>query len=124
MYCQGDMIVMLCLHLLTMHSDVPVGWSCDDVGDLVTGRDGDKIEGLQHLPLQAIKLATANFSEERVVGEGSFGRVYRGHGPDGEEWAVKRSKYRARNRQTEFAIEVGLDVMTVCDTEPESPCTS
>ncbi|URE27539.1 Cysteine-rich receptor-like protein kinase [Musa troglodytarum] len=40
--------------------------------------------------ISALRIATANFSEENKLGEGGFGAVYKGVLPDGREIAVKR----------------------------------
>eukprot|EP00271_Cylindrocystis_brebissonii_P017018 TRINITY_DN4242_c0_g1_i2.p1 TRINITY_DN4242_c0_g1~~TRINITY_DN4242_c0_g1_i2.p1 ORF type:complete len:929 (+),score=188.10 TRINITY_DN4242_c0_g1_i2:147-2933(+) len=42
------------------------------------------------LPLRDVLEATDNFSEALLIGAGASGRVFRGKGPDGQDWAVKR----------------------------------
>ena len=64
------------------------------------------MDGVVFLPLQVIRDATGSFSKEHEIGEGAFARVYKGFGPSGEEWAVKRSKYRSRGQRMVFDIEV------------------
>ncbi|RWW00018.1 hypothetical protein GW17_00037045 [Ensete ventricosum] len=54
------------------------------VPELITG-----VESLL-FDLSTLRFATANFSEEKKLGEGGFGAVYKGQLPDGREIAVKK----------------------------------
>ena len=40
------------------------------------------------------------------MGEGGFGKVYKGTNTNGDIWAVKRSKYVSREVKMEFEVEV------------------
>lgn len=61
---------------------------------------------LGFVSLEHIMAATNNFDESRVVGEGGFGKVYRGVTSQGFVWAVKRSKYVNKGAVMEFEVEV------------------
>jgi len=50
--------------------------------------------------------ATGNFSEERIIGKGGFGTVYRGVLPDGREVAVKRLQREGVEGEKEFRAEM------------------
>ncbi|GLT62526.1 hypothetical protein SLA2020_351580 [Shorea laevis] len=50
--------------------------------------------------------ATGNFSEERIIGKGGFGTVYRGVLPDGREVAVKRLQREGIDGEREFQAEM------------------
>lgn len=56
--------------------------------------------------LAEIRTATDNFAEERVVGVGGFGCVYRGVLPDGRRVAVKRVTDTTGHADAQFANEV------------------
>ena len=58
------------------------------------------------IPLEHIKAATNSFDGSSVVGEGGFGKVYRGVTLQGVVWAVKRSKFVSREAKMEFEVEV------------------
>ncbi|XP_073359393.1 cysteine-rich receptor-like protein kinase 44 [Aegilops tauschii subsp. strangulata] len=59
-----------------------------------------------------IRIATSNFSEENKLGEGGFGKVYKGMMPDGQEIAVKRlsegSKQGLRELKNELLLVAKL----------------
>ena len=58
------------------------------------------------IPFQLLLAATNHFHESNIVGEGGFGKVYKGINTDGVVWAVKRSKYVSREVKMEFEVEV------------------
>lgn len=53
-----------------------------------------------------VQRATKNFSEAHKLGEGGYGTVYRGFGPQGEKWAVKRAKTISLKGLKVFQTEV------------------
>ncbi|XP_029126508.1 cysteine-rich receptor-like protein kinase 10 isoform X2 [Cajanus cajan] len=58
--------------------------------------------------LATIEAATNKFSEDRRIGKGGYGEVYKGILPDGEEIAVKRLSTSSRQGMEEFKNEVLL----------------
>ncbi|GLJ15912.1 hypothetical protein SUGI_0262940 [Cryptomeria japonica] len=62
--------------------------------------------GLIFFDMTEIKDAMGNFSESSLIGEGSFGRVYRGTLADGRRIAVKRFKDLRQRAEEEFSHEV------------------
>ena len=58
------------------------------------------------IPFELLLAATNHFHESNVVGEGGFGKVYKGTNTNGDIWAVKRSKYVSREVKMEFEVEV------------------
>ncbi|XVF09006.1 hypothetical protein REPUB_Repub07fG0053300 [Reevesia pubescens] len=54
--------------------------------------------------------ATSNFSEDRIIGKGGFGTVYRGVLPDGREVAVKKLQREGTEGEREFRAE--MDVLS------------
>ncbi|XP_022716048.1 cysteine-rich receptor-like protein kinase 25 [Durio zibethinus] len=56
--------------------------------------------------LETIAAATNNFSDDNKLGEGGFGRVYKGILPCGQEIAVKRLSRRSGQGEREFKNEV------------------
>ncbi|KAL7614990.1 probable serine/threonine-protein kinase PBL28 [Lactuca sativa] len=70
------------------------------------------IQELAHLkiPIEDIKLATNNFSDDNFIGEGGFGRVYKGQLGDSTSAtttvAVKRLDVKGGQGQQEFLMEI------------------
>ncbi|CAN6248216.1 unnamed protein product [Urochloa humidicola] len=58
--------------------------------------------------LEEIELATKNFNEREIIGEGGQGTVYKGYDldPDNNPVAIKRCKKLDENRMTEFGQEL------------------
>ncbi|TKY51088.1 Cysteine-rich receptor protein kinase 25 [Spatholobus suberectus] len=71
------------------------------------GPQNTTLESLE-FDLATIEAATNKFSEERRIGKGGYGEVYKGILPDGEEIAVKRLSTNSRQGVEEFKNEVLL----------------
>jgi hypothetical protein len=50
---------------------------------------------VEHFTLDTLRSATEGFDDQRRIGSGSFGSVYRGTLPDGREVAIKRAEEHA-----------------------------
>ncbi|KAF3782142.1 putative LRR receptor-like serine/threonine-protein kinase [Nymphaea thermarum] len=57
-----------------------------------------------------ILMATENFSEQRIIGSGGFGTVYRGVLHDGKDVAVKKLRREGPEAEKEFRME--MDVLS------------
>ncbi|CAI5534950.1 unnamed protein product [Closterium sp. Naga37s-1] len=76
---------------------------------LLWPRRPKKWEGLdvcEQFSLQQMVKATNNWSDDNVLGKGGFGIVYKGHSPQGQLWAIKRSKVMTNDFETEN-VETG-----------------
>eukprot|EP01018_Ginkgo_biloba_P019341 Gb_33832 [translate_table: standard] len=58
--------------------------------------------------IEEIKEATRNFSQSNLIGQGTFGRVYKGTLPDGQQIAVKRIRNCTSEGDSEFLNEVEI----------------
>ncbi|MCO5578110.1 hypothetical protein L7F22_031948 [Adiantum nelumboides] len=67
-----------------------------------------KVSGVREFRLEEVKMATKNFEEGTVVGQGGYGRVYRGMLSDGQMVAIKRAKEGSRQGHHEFYTEIEL----------------
>ncbi|XP_057996390.1 cysteine-rich receptor-like protein kinase 44 [Hevea brasiliensis] len=74
------------------------------------GNDESTAESLQ-FDIEAIRVATNNFSGDNKLGEGGFGTVYKGRLPDGPAIAVKRWSRNSSQGEVEFKNEVLLVAM-------------
>ncbi|XP_062148590.1 probable LRR receptor-like serine/threonine-protein kinase At5g63710 isoform X3 [Alnus glutinosa] len=77
----------------------------------VAGEDDRKISygQLKRLSLRELQLATDNFSESNIIGQGGFGKVYRGVLSDNTKVAVKRlTDYYSPGGEAAFQREVQL----------------
>ncbi|CAI5515516.1 unnamed protein product, partial [Closterium sp. Naga37s-1] len=81
------------------------------------------------MTLAELTEATQGFAEERELGSGAYGTVYRGEGADGQQWAVKRSRLVSRDTMQVFRKEVSVisqmshrhlvKLLGYCDTDRE-----
>ncbi|KAM3701582.1 hypothetical protein ACJW31_05G184900 [Castanea mollissima] len=65
------------------------------------------VESLQ-FDFETIEAATNKFSDDNILGEGGFGKVYKGVLPEGKEVAVKRFSMKSLQGLEEFKNEVLL----------------
>ena len=63
--------------------------------------------GPHYYTLAEVSACTGNWDEANVLGQGGYGKVYLGKGPDGVQWAVKRVQGRVSEQAlTDFKNEV------------------
>ncbi|WVZ60220.1 hypothetical protein U9M48_010271 [Paspalum notatum var. saurae] len=77
----------------------------------VSGEDDRRIAfgQLRRFAWRELQLATDNFNEKNVLGQGGFGKVYKGALPDGTKVAVKRlTDYESPGGEAAFLREVEL----------------
>ncbi|XP_029124521.1 probable LRR receptor-like serine/threonine-protein kinase At1g06840 isoform X2 [Cajanus cajan] len=67
-----------------------------------------KVDGVRSLDFKEMALATNNFSESAQIGEGGYGKVYKGHLSDGTVVAIKRAQEGSLQGQREFLTEIEL----------------
>ncbi|GJP48905.1 hypothetical protein CLOM_g8172 [Closterium sp. NIES-68] len=60
------------------------------------------------IALAEVEAATNAFADDRLLGVGGYGSVYRGHGPNGEQWAVKRAQVTTVQSMHVFQNEVDV----------------
>ncbi|KAL3526823.1 hypothetical protein ACH5RR_011479 [Cinchona calisaya] len=72
----------------------------------VTGSHHPDLNLALKVPIDEILYATKNFDEKLVIGEGGFGKVYRGTLRDGTKVAVKRSEPGRTQGLPEFQTEI------------------
>jgi len=67
-----------------------------------------KVDGVRSFDYKEMALATNNFSESAQIGEGGYGKVYKGHLPDGTVVAIKRAQDGSLQGEREFLTEIEL----------------
>ncbi|KAF9670970.1 hypothetical protein SADUNF_Sadunf13G0124400 [Salix dunnii] len=67
-----------------------------------------KIEGVKYFSYADMTFATNNFNSSSQVGQGGYGRVYKGFLADGRAVAIKRADEASFQGETEFLTEIEL----------------
>ncbi|CAA2967587.1 probable LRR receptor-like serine threonine-kinase At1g06840 [Olea europaea subsp. europaea] len=88
-----------------------------------------KIDGVKDFTYGEMAQATDNFADSSVVGQGGYGKVYKGILADGAVVAIKRARVRSLQGEKEFLTETELlsrlhhrnlvQLMGYCDEEGE-----
>lgn len=99
---------------------------------ILSGHDSSEIQlgQIKRFSVREMQLATDNFSESNVIGQGGYGKVYRGVLTDDTRVAVKRlMDYRSPGGEAAFIREIQLISIAVhknllrligfCTTETE-----
>ncbi|KAK8961724.1 putative LRR receptor-like serine/threonine-protein kinase [Platanthera guangdongensis] len=92
-----------------------------------------KVDGVKEFSFEELASATSNFSSSSQVGQGGYGKVYRGVLADGTVVAVKRALEDSLQGSKEFFTEIELlsrlhhrnlvSLIGYCDDENEQVCT-
>ncbi|KAK7385631.1 hypothetical protein VNO78_31379 [Psophocarpus tetragonolobus] len=67
-----------------------------------------KVDGVRSFDYKEMALATNNFSQSAQIGEGGYGKVYKGYLPDGTVVAIKRAQEGSLQGEREFLTEIEL----------------
>ncbi|CAI5502211.1 unnamed protein product, partial [Closterium sp. Naga37s-1] len=67
------------------------------------------LEVCEQYTLHQMVKATDNWAKENEVGRGGFGIVYKGHSPQGQTWAIKRSTVMTNNFEREVRAMATLN---------------
>ncbi|CAI5993575.1 unnamed protein product [Closterium sp. NIES-64] len=72
-------------------------------------RKWEGLEVCEQYTLHQMVKATDNWAKENEVGRGGFGVVYKGHSPQGQLWAIKRSTVMTNNFEREVRAMATLN---------------
>ncbi|KAG8388796.1 hypothetical protein BUALT_Bualt02G0162400 [Buddleja alternifolia] len=96
---------------------------------IVVSRISMKIDGVRSFAYGELALATNNFNSSSLVGEGGYGKVYKGILADGTAVAIKRAQEGSMQGEMEFLTEIELlsrvhhrnlvSLIGYCDEEAE-----
>ncbi|KAI5065878.1 hypothetical protein GOP47_0018502 [Adiantum capillus-veneris] len=79
---------------------------------IATGEGGDanipQLKGARWFSLEEIRKCTNNFSQSNEIGEGGYGKVYKGYLASGEKVAIKRAGTDSLQGAAEFKNEIEL----------------
>lgn len=88
-----------------------------------------KIDGVKSFSYNEMTVATDNFSSSAQVGQGGYGKVYKGTLADGTVVAIKRAQEGSLQGEKEFLTEIELlsrlhhrnlvSLLGYCDEEGE-----
>ncbi|PNY11650.1 LRR receptor-like kinase resistance protein, partial [Trifolium pratense] len=100
--------------LLDPYKDITVSSSSSGiskgalVGIVLASKSSIKIDGVRTFNYEEMALATNNFSQSAQVGQGGYGKVYKGNLPDGTVVAIKRAQEGSLQGEKEFLTEIQL----------------
>lgn len=95
--------------LLKLQASVVHGVNGNGSGSVYSPRDpGGLSNSRTWYSYEELLDATNGFLEQNLLGEGGFGRVYKGYLPDGREIAVKQLKIGGGQGEKEFKAEVEI----------------
>ncbi|KAK4370289.1 hypothetical protein RND71_009764 [Anisodus tanguticus] len=104
-------LVILRLHMKKHHRASSKRSLCEytTVTDLeVVSKISVKIDGVKEFNFEELTLATKNFNDSSLVGQGGYGKVYKGTLADGTAVAIKRAQEGSLQGQKEFLTEIEL----------------
>ncbi|KAF3795706.1 putative LRR receptor-like serine/threonine-protein kinase [Nymphaea thermarum] len=67
-----------------------------------------KVDGVKDFTFEELALATKDFSNSSLIGQGGYGKVYRGTLADGSVVAIKRAQEGSVQGEREFLTEIAL----------------
>lgn len=92
-----------------------------------------KIDGVKGFKFKELAMATDYFSSSTQVGQGGYGKVYKGILSDNTTVAIKRAEEGSLQGQNEFLTEIKLlsrlhhrnlvSLLGYCDEEGEQVCS-
>lgn len=95
----------------------------------VSSKISFKVDGVKYFTFEEMALATNNFSDSTQVGQGGYGKVYKGILADGTLVAIKRAQEGSLQGSKEFSTEIELlsrlhhrnlvSLVGYCDEEDE-----
>lgn len=75
---------------------------------MTASRSFIKVDDVKEFTFTEMAVATNNFDSSTIVGEGGYGKVYRGLLADGTVVAIKRAQEGSRQGEKEFCTEIEL----------------